>query len=152
MKFLFKKFVPLMMAVMLFTSAFSTQVFAAGTETWYSGWVTEPTITVTNNNLTPVKTMGASGTLHVSCHFEARPDLEPAGCPNIKVTMQIRNTSGTVLRTATLAAGSFWDVINLELPVNQGEQYRIFFDVSSVSYNPNGNWRIADITYSHEIY
>ena len=33
-----------------------------------------------------------------------------------------------------------------------GVSYAIFFDVSSVSYNPNRNYRIADINYAHEIY
>lgn len=141
-----------MLVAIIAVSTFAITAFAAGPETWSSAWKEEPKITVTNNNTTPVKTMGASGTLHVCCYFNARPDREPAGCPPIKVTMQIRDLSGNVLRTVTdTSATSFEDTMDLELPVTAGQQYQIFFNVSSVSYNPNGNYRVADIYYAHEI-
>lgn len=140
-----------LVAVFVF-SAFSTQAFAAGTETWYSSWVNEPKMTITNNNLTPVKTMGTSGTLHVAAAVTGRPDLEPSGCPKVQLTVQIRDLSGNVLASDTVREDAFMPQVHLSIPVTQGQKVQIFFDVSSVSYNPNGNYRIADVNYSHEIY
>lgn len=147
-----KRLLAFVLMAVLTISAFSTQAFAAGVETWYGDWVNEPTITVRNNNLTPVKTMGESGTLHVACGIKGRPDLEPSGCPLVKVTMQIRDQNGNVLASGTVREDAFMPQIHLSIPVVAGQKIQIFFDVSSVSYNPNGNYRVADINYSHEIY
>lgn len=131
--------------------AFSVPVMAAGAETWYGGWVNEPTIIVTNNNLTPVKTMGKSGTLHVAASIKGRPDLEPAGCPKVKLRMEIRDLAGNVLRSGEVSETAFMPQIHLSMPVTVGQKIQIFFDVSSVSYNPIGNFRKGEIQYSHEI-
>lgn len=147
-----RKLIAFVLVTVLAIATFSTQAFAAGTETWYGGWVNEGTITVRNNNLTPVKTMGTSGTLHISASVAGRPDLEPSGCPGVKLTVEIRDLNGNVLRRGEVRADAFMPQVNLELPVTAGQQIRVFFDISSVSYNPNGNYRIADVTYGHEIY
>ncbi len=140
------------MSLVLIISAFSSQAFAAGVETWYSDWVDEPTMTVTNNNLTPVKTMGVSGNLHIAAAVTGRPDLEPAGCPKVKMTVEIRDLSGNVLAKGEVREDDFMPQVHLTIPVTAGQKIQVFFDVSSVSYNPNGNYRIANISYSHEIY
>lgn len=152
MKTIKKKVLSLVAVLMASIMAFSVPAMAAGTETWYGGWVDEPTIVVTNNNLTPVKTMGQSGTLHVAAAIKRRPDLEPAGCPKVKMTMQIRDLNGNVLRSGTVSEDAFMPQVHLSLPVTKGQKLRIFFDVSSVSHNPNGNYRVGEISYSHEIY
>lgn len=142
----------MMLVAAMAITGLSTQAFAAGEETWYAKWVEEPKITVTNNNLTKIKTMGASGELHVCCYFNGRPDREPAGCPPIKVTLQIRDLNGKVLASDTkTSATSFQDTIDVSTHVTKGQKVQIFFDVSSVSYNPNKNYRVADIYYAHKI-
>ncbi len=146
-----KRIFTLALISILAITTFSIQTFAAGTETWYGNYVNEPTITVTNNNLTRVKTIGETGTLHIVCGIKGRPDLEPSGCPLVKATMEIRNSNGTVLAKDTVREDAFLPQIHLSVPVVKGQKIQIFFDVSSVSYNPNGNYRIADISYSHEI-
>ena len=152
MKTIKKRIFALMAVLMVSIMAFSVPAMAAGTETWYGPWVDEPTIVVTNNNLTPVKTMGKSGTLHVGASIKGRPDLEPPGCPKVKLTMQIRDLAGNVLAEDDVTEDAFMPQVHLEIPVTQGQKVQIFFDVSSVSYNPNGNWRVGEISYGHEIY
>ena len=147
-----KNFFIIILTIALFITTCCSLAFAAGVETWYGEWVQEPVMTVTNNNLTPVKTIGVSGTLHVACGVRGRPDLEPSGCPLVQVTMQIRDLNGNVLASGTVREDAFLPQIHLDLPVTQGQKIQIFFDVSSVSYNPNRNYRIADINYAHEIY
>lgn len=71
-----KKILSLIAVVMVTVMAFSVPAMAAGTETWNGNWVTEPVMVITNNNLTPVKTMGRDGTLHVAAGIKGRPDLE----------------------------------------------------------------------------
>lgn len=152
MKTLKKRVLSLIAVLMVSIMAFSVPAMAAGVETWYSSLVTEPTMVVTNNNLTPVKTMGTSGTLHITASIKGRPDLEPSGCPKVQMTVQIRDLSGNVLASGTVREDAFMPQVNLECSVTKGQQVQIFFDVSSVSYNPNGNYRVGQITYSHEIY
>lgn len=97
--------------------------------------------------------MEANGTLHVACGIKGRPDLELSGCPLVQVTMEIRDLNGNVLASAgTVREDAFIPQIHLSIPVVKGQKIQIFFDVSSVSYNSNHNYRIADISYSHEIY
>lgn len=127
MKTIRNTLIPFLMIIILIVSGFSTRVLAAGVETWYSNWVDEPKITVTNNNLTPVKTMGVSGNLHIACYFKSRSDLEPSGCPNIKVTVQVRSTDGTVLISKALEEGSFWNLINISIPVTKGQKNSTIF-------------------------
>lgn len=147
-----KRLVAFVLIAVLTITVFSTNAFAAGIETWNGDWVTENTITVTNNNLTHVKTMGKTGTLHVACGIKGRPDLEPSGCPLVQVTMEIHDLNGNVLASSTVREDAFMPQIHLSIPVVEGQKIQIFFDVSSVSYNANRNYRVADITYSHEIY
>lgn len=140
-----------MMAVMAI-SMLSMEAFAAGTETWYGNYVSEDTMTIRNNNLTPVKTMGVSGKLHICASVSGRPDLEPANCPKVQLTVQIRDLNGNVLVQRSVREDDFMAIVDLEINVTKGQKVQIFFDVSSVEYNPNGNYRIADVGYSHEIY
>lgn len=152
MKSIKKKLATITLAFAMAIIAFALPVMAAGVETWYGDWVDETPIIVTNNNLTPVKTMGVSGTLHVAAGIKGRPDLEPSGCPKIKLTMEIRTLSGTVLGRKEVREDAFMPQVHIDVPVVKGQKLQIFFDVSSVSYNPNQNFRVGEINYSHEIY
>lgn len=146
------KILSLVAVLMVAVMTFYTPVMAAGVETWNGAWVDEPKITVRNNNLTPVKTMGQSGTLHVAASITGRPDLEPSGCPKVKLTMQIRDLNGNVLKSGSVREDAFMPQVHLSLSVKKGQKIQVFFDVSSVSHNPNGNYRVGDVRYSHEIY
>ena len=97
-----RKLLAFVLVTVLAITAFSTQAFAAGVETWYASWVSEGTFTVSNNNLTPVKTMGVSGTLHIVAQVSGRSDLEPSGCPPVKLTVQVRDLSGNVLASGSV--------------------------------------------------
>ena len=147
-----KKNLSLIAVVMVTVMAFSVPAMAAGTETWNGDWVNEPVMVITNNNLTPVKTMGRDGTLHVAAGIKGRPDREPAGCPKVQLTMQIRDLNGKVLASGTVREDAFMPQVHLSIHVNKGQKVRIFFDISSVSHNPNGNYRVGEVNYSHEIY
>lgn len=147
-----RKLLAFVLVTVLAITAFSTQAFAAGVETWYAPWVEEGTITVSNNNLTPVKTMGVSGTLHLVAEVTGRPDLEPSGCPPVKLTVQVRDLNGNILASGVVSEDATIPLVHINLPVTAGQKVQIFFDISSVSYNPNGNYRVANVTYGHEIY
>lgn len=147
-----RKLLAFVLVTVMAITAFSTQAFAAGVETWYAPWVEEATITVSNNNLTPVKTMGVSGTLHLVAEVTGRPDLEPAGCPPVKLTVQVRDLNGNVLASGVVSEDATVPQVHINLPVTSGQKIQIFFDISSVSYNPNGNYRVANVDYGHEIY
>lgn len=147
-----RKLLAFVLVTVMAITAFSTQAFAAGVETWYASWVSEGTITVRNNNLTPVKTMGVSGTLHIVAEVSGRSDLEPSGCPPVKLTVQVRDLNGNVLASGSVSEDAAAPLVHINLPVTAGQKVQIFFDISSVSYNPNGNYRIADVGYGHEIY
>ena len=147
-----RKLLAFVLVTVMAITAFSTQAFAAGVETWYSGWVEENTMTVHNYTITPVKTMGVSGTLHLVAEVEGRPDLEPSGCPPVKLTVQVRDLNGNVLASGVINEDAAAPQVHINLPVTAGQKIQIFFDISSVSYNPNGNYRYADVTYGHEIY
>ena len=147
-----RKLLAFVLVTIMAITAFSTQAFAAGVETWYAPWVEEGTITVSNNNLTPVKTMGTSGTLHIVAQVSGRSDLEPVGCPPVNLTVQVRDLNGNVLASGSVSEEAAIPLVHINLPVTAGQKIQVFFDISSVSYNPNGNYRIADVTYGHEIY
>lgn len=130
-----KKILSIVALVLVAIMAFSVPAMAAGTETWNGEWVNEPTMIIKNNNLTPVKTMGQDGTLHVGAAIKGRPDLEPSGCPKVKLTMEIRDLNGNVLASGSVREDAFMPQVHLAIPVTKGQKIRVFFDVSSVSYN-----------------
>lgn len=146
------KFMSFIVFFTIFMVIFSVPVSAAGRETWYGNWVNEPTMIITNNNLTPEKTMGQSGTLHIAASIKGRPDLEPSGCPKVKLTVEIRDARGHVLASGSTREDAFIPQVHLSLHVNKGQKVYVFFDVSSVSKNPNRNYRVGEVSYSHEIY
>ena len=123
-------------------------VTRAGNETW-NGSGLGGNYTFNNYNLTPIKTMGKSGTLLIYGSFygdDGYADVSP-----IQLTAQIRSTSGAV-KTSTVrvddrsGATSF----SISCPVSYGEQILLFFDASSVA-NPPGIYRSAHVTYYYAI-
>ena len=124
-------------------------VTRAGNETW-TGSGLAGNYTFRDYNLTPIKTMGKSGTLLIYGSFygdDGYADVSP-----IQLTAQIRSTSGAV-KTSTVrvddrsGATSF----SISCPVSYGEQIQLFFDASSVA-NPPGIYRSAHVTYYYDLY
>ena len=120
----------------------------AGNETWVgSGF--GGSYTFTDYNLTPIKTMGQSGTLVISGIFRGTDGY--ANVSRIKLTVQIRSTSGSIKSSTVVVddrSGS--TAFSVSCSVSQGETIQLFFDASSVA-NPPGIYRSAFVDYDYAI-
>lgn len=120
----------------------------AGNETW-TGSGFGGSYRFTNYNLTPVKTMGNSGTLVISGIFSGSDGY--ADVSRIKLTVQIRSTSGSIkASTVVVDDRSGSTSFSVSCSVSQGEQIQLFFDASSVA-NPPGIYRSAFVDYDFAI-
>lgn len=120
----------------------------AGTETWYgSGF--GGSYKFTDYNLTPVKTMGNSGTLVISGNFYGADGY--ANSSRIKLTAQIRSTSG-VVKASTIVVDdrSGSTPFTVSCSVSAGEKIQLYFDASSIA-NPPGIYRSAYVSYDYAI-
>ena len=120
----------------------------AGNETW-TGSGFGGAYRFTNYNLTPVKTMGSSGTLVISGTFygsDGYADVSP-----IQLTAQIRSTSGAV-RAQTVRVDDRSGAVSFSIScsVSRGDQIQLFFDASSIA-NPPGIYRSAYVSYDYAI-
>ena len=124
-------------------------VARAGQETW-TGSGFGGAFTFTDNNLTPVKTMGQSGTLLISGYFYG-VDGYAASSP-IKLTFQIRSSSGAV-KSQTIVPDTRNGEIHFSTSchVNAGDKIQLFMDASSISNSP-GIYREAYIAYNYYLY
>ena len=121
----------------------------AGTETW-TGSGFGGSYTFVNYNLTPVKTMGSSGTLVIYGTFygsDGYSDVSP-----IKLTAQIRSTSGTV-RAQTIRVDDRSGAVSFSMScsVSKGDKIQLYFDASSIA-NPPGIYREAFVSYNYNLY
>lgn len=119
---------------------------AAGTETWYKGYVLEPVMTVHGYNLTPVKTMGESGTLTIDTNFnitDTSSNQYRAIC-----VVEIRSTNGTVLARDSAAAFVSAAEIVLSINVTKGQQIQIYTQIYDVVSN---GARYGNVQYSHQV-
>ena len=123
-------------------------ILRAGNETWTnSGHGGD--YTFNNNNLTPVKTMGKSGTLLISGYFYGTDGF--ASSSPIKLTVQIRSTSGTTLVSRSFVDDRSGNVpFSISVNVSAGQQVQLFFDASSIA-NPPGIYRSAYVYYNYAI-
>lgn len=116
----------------------------AGNETW-TGSGLAGNYTFNNYNLTPVKTMGKSGTLLIHGSFYGDDGF--ATSSPIQLTVEIRTTSGAVkARTIRVDDHSGATSFSVSAPVSAGEQIQLYFDASSVA-NPPGIYRSAHVEY-----
>lgn len=121
----------------------------AGNETW-TGSGLGGDFRFIDYNLTPVKTMGQSGTLTISGNFYGNDGY--ADSSPIKLTFEIRSTSGAVLARTVVP-----DTRNGNIPfavschVSKGQQIQLFMDASSIA-NPPGILREAKIQYYYGFY
>ncbi len=124
-------------------------VTRAGNETW-TGSGFGGAFRFTDYNLTPVKTMGKSGTLLISGYFYG--DDGYADSSPIKLTFQIRTTSGAVKSQTIVPDTRNGDVsFSTSCHVNAGDQIQLFMDASSIG-NPPGITRSAYIAYNYYLY
>ena len=121
----------------------------AGNETW-TGSGFGGAYTFTNNNLTPVKTMGESRTLLISGYFYGTDGF--ASSSPIKLTFQIRSTSGAILASKSFIDDRSGNVpFSISINVTVGQQIQLFLDASSIA-NPPGIYRSAFVSYSYYFY
>ena len=118
---------------------------AAGTETWYSGFVAEAPFTTTGYNLTPTKTIGDSGKLIINATYRV-VDSDKYSTP-VNCTLEIRDLNGNVLATTNTTFSSKL-LIPLSLNVTQGQKIRLYMDAYDAT---TGVARRVQITYSHSI-
>lgn len=137
-------------ALLMMTPFTTFAAVTAGTENWGNSTSTYVgSMHLTNNTLSPVKTITKSGTLHIVGNFTGE-DIDADTSP-IKLTAQVRKTSGEILTSTTE-----YDTRNglvqfsMSCSVTNGDQLRIFFDASSIS-NPPGYYRKAYVEYWYYI-
>ena len=124
-------------------------ILRAGNETW-TGSGFGGAYTFTNNNLTPVKTMGKSGRLLISGYFYGTDGF--ASSSPIALTVEIRNTSGAVLGRTYVNDNRSGNVpFAVSASVSAGQQIQLFFDASSIA-NPPGIYRSAYVNYDYDLY
>lgn len=123
----------------------------AGTETWYGGSAFAGEYTFTNNNTTPVKIMGQSGTLLISGNFYGADGY--ASASPIKLTVEIRSATTNAVLGRTIAVDSLSGATPFAVSCNvsQGQKIQLFFDASSVA-NPPGIYRKAHVSYNRYLY
>lgn len=120
--------------------------FAAGTETWYKDQRYPAEYTITNNNLTPVKTIAESGNL---CIYGFFWKADSDAYSNVKLHVEIREYGTGRILASTDAQNLDYPLSNsffVNTRVNAGQKIQIFFDVSSIN-NPPGPYRKATVQY-----
>ena len=124
-------------------------VARAGEETW-TGSGAGGAFRFTDNNITPTKTMGQSGTLLITGSFYGTDGY--ADSVPIKLTFQIQNSTGTRVLASTVVNDNRSGYIPFAVSchVNKGDKIRLFMDASSIS-NPPGILRSAYIEYDYFI-
>lgn len=127
----------------------STPVSAAGVETWYKGSLDEPSFLMNGYNLTPVKTMGVSGKLTITEHFETADGNNPDHYYPVYV-LEIRSLNGTVLARESKGWGFLYSgTLSVSIDVTKGQQIQIY---TSVYEKGNTNFaRKANIWYNHTL-
>lgn len=151
----FRSLICMLLTFVLIPCTFST-AFAAGTETWNSIRGPEEAMRIVNYNLTPVKTIGSArdncylyiGYQVMRCdrHGCNCTDSEPSNWSPVKITTQIRTTSGSVLAQGitpevyTFNSWSFTE-IRTSRKMRAGEKVQIYMDISSNGTSPGVNRR-----------
>lgn len=162
MKFKFKRIIATMMlatslivgsVIPAFAAETNTTVETrAGEETWDS-WGRHQIgygMHVTNNNLTPVKTIGVNGNLGVWFSFSQADGYSSP----VKVTMEIREAyTGRVLNEASYNAGEAIEATAYVDNITAGTKIQVFFDVSTADgYSRPGPYRQAYIDYGYVLF
>lgn len=135
----------LAMVFAMVLSIMALPVSAAGTETWYGGFVAEAPFTTTGYNLTPTKTMGISGTLRIIADYTVI-DTDRYSTP-VKCTLEIRDIYGNVLASKSSTTSSS-TLVSLPLVVTEGQRIHLYMSAYDAT---TGVARRIQIEYSHSI-
>lgn len=140
-----KKIIISIFAVMMMCLTSVHPVIAA--ETWtIAGGNYDADYTFTDDNLTPYKIIGDTGTLVVYGYFFK----DDSGDSNIKLTAQIRDyPSGKILAQEVVENNDYPFSNNFMISTNvySGQRIQLYFDASSIN-NPPGFYRKAYVNYS----
>lgn len=130
-------------------SIFAVPASAAGVETWYKtdDYIYENQFTFKGYNLTPVKTMGASGTLHLIIAALELMDTSTYSTP-MNFRFDVRSYSGTILYThsETISSSQLSSAFFITVPVSYGQQIQIY---TSAYDSVTGNYRTLKVEYAH---
>lgn len=116
-------------------------------QVWEKGVHDVGAFTMTDTNLTPQKTMGASGHLIVCGAFMPKDDI---GSLALKVTVYNRTKGTSVTNDFIYNEGHLFA---LEMNVSQGDILQIFFDAHTApgGSNPTGAYRKAYVSYGYSL-
>ena len=123
----------------------------AGTETWYTGSALAGDYTFTNNNTTPVKTIGNSGTLRISGSFHGADGYATSSPIVLTVKIIDASTRATLASTVVNDDLSGSTAFSVSCYLTAGRKIQIFFDASSIA-NPPGIYRKAYVNYYRDLY
>lgn len=130
------------MIVGMASTAFAT---ISGTETWYGPSDVSNPFTVTNNSMSPNKTMGFGGSLFIWARFQKADSYNP-----VKVIMIVYNRTQGTNTSVTIHSYDSQVGVNVGMTVNTGDVLQVFFDVCTEDgYTPPGYYRKATITYGY---
>lgn len=132
----------------------SKPILKAGTETLPLGWyMIQQHFTITNNNLSPVKTVSGR---YMKLKFSWMVSTQDTGLGGEIITIKIKDaTTGNYISglTVTDTVSDKWILMPFECTFDlgyAGRKIQIFTDVSS-SGSSNGNYRSADF-YDYQTY
>lgn len=113
----------------------------SGTETWNKGQDYSDWFTMYGTNLTPIKTMGASGTLYLHVTYNSSTP--------VKLLVQVRKAGTTqVIAQTTIGANTYYEHTVSTLSVTKGQKIQIFFKVLDKNGNYNSN-RALNMAYGY---
>lgn len=126
----------------------SVPASAAGVETWYAtdDYIFENEFTIRGYNLTPVKTMGSTGTLNLIIAALEFTDASSNSNPvNFRYEIRSNGTvllSGTETLTNDELSFAFWTRVN----VTAGQKIQVYISAYDAV---TGNYRTARVEYGH---
>lgn len=135
-----------LVATMFIGSTTTASAQIIGDQTWTKPSDESAYFTVTNNNLSPRKTVGFSGPLSLWIEFyQADSSSSP-----IKVTFEVRNITQGTSTHAVFSAEEGSKKPNVGMTVNNGDVLQIFIDVSTANGYPKpGYYRAAKVKYGY---
>ncbi len=130
-----------------FAASNNEVVTRAGSETWVPGVHDVGDFNMTDTNLTPRKTMGASGHLIV---YGAFLPIDQIGSLALRVTMYNRTKGTSTTNSFIYNEGHLFA---LEMNVSKGDIIQLYFDAYTApgGSNPSGAFRKAYVSYGYSL-
>lgn len=145
---LFRAFMCVALAtVVIFSNSLLASAKISGTQTWTATSDQSDVFTVTNDNLSPYKTLAFNGSLDMWITFS---QADTSSSP-IKVRFEIRNRTTGLTNYVTLNASRGNVQNHLRAPAHYGDIIQIYVDVSTQDGYPlPGYYRSARIQYGYQ--